>query len=217
MCKTYALVFLSLALLSSCQRDNYESVNTAVPIVHQGTIVAMGDSLTEGLGVTENKAYPAKLEGALNDDGYLYQVINAGVSGETTSGALSRINWILTLNPDLVILETGANDAFRGVDLTLTKNNIDTIITTLKENNIEVILAGMQISQNLGTDYVKQFAAIYPDLASKHQIALIPFFLENVAAVRSLNQPDGIHPTAEGYDIIVKTVFPYVKAHLDKI
>jgi len=172
--------------------------------------VAVGDSLTEGLGVEEELAYPALLEEKLRQQGYRYQVVNAGNSGETSSGTLSRIKWVLTLNPDIVILVIGANDGFRGIDPGLIKSNIVAIIKTLKEKNVIVVLGGMQIVQNLGRDYTGAFAEIYPEIARSEDVLLIPFFLADVAADRELNQADGIHPNAEGYRRIVDTVYPYV-------
>ncbi len=175
-----------------------------------GIIVAVGDSLTEGLGVDEELAYPAVLEEKLGKQGYQYQVINAGISGETSSGTLSRIKWVLTLKPDIVILVIGANDGFRGIDPGLIKSNIRTILKSLKEKNVTVVLGGMQIVQNLGQDYTNAFAQIYPEVARSEGVIFIPFLLAGVAANRGLNQADGIHPTAEGYQVIVDNITPYV-------
>lgn len=176
----------------------------------EGTIVAVGDSLTEGLGVEEEFAYPAVLEERLRQQGYQYQVVNAGISGETSSGTLSRLNWVLTLKPDIVILVTGANDGLRGIDPGLIRSNIRTILKSLKEKNVTVVLGGMQIVQNLGQDYTTAFAEIYPEVARSEDVIFIPFFLADVAADQGLNQADGIHPTAEGYQVIVDNIMPYV-------
>jgi len=176
----------------------------------EGTIVAVGDSLTEGLGVEEEFAYPAVLERKLRDLGYLYKVVNAGISGETSSGTLARINWILTLNPDIVILVIGANDGFRGIDPDLIKTNILKIVKELKDKNVIVVLGAMQIVQNLGKDYTTAFAKIYPEIAQAENIILTPFFLNGVATHRKLNQADGIHPTAQGYQVIVDNITPFV-------
>jgi len=176
----------------------------------EGTIVAVGDSLTEGLGVEEEFAYPAVLEEKLRGQGYPYQVINAGISGETSSGTLSRIKWVLTLKPDIVILVIGANDGFRGLDPDLIQTNIQKIIRMLKEENVIVVLGAMQIVQNLGKDYTTAFANIYPEVARSADVILVPFFLDGVAANQKLNQADGIHPTAEGYQVIVDNIMPYV-------
>lgn len=177
---------------------------------YEGTIIAVGDSLTAGIGVREEEAYPALLEKKIQQDGYHWRVVNAGISGETSSGTLSRINWIAAQHPDIVILETGANDGLRGIPTALVKENISQIVQRLQEKDIDVILAGMQIVQNLGAEYTRDFAAIYPAVAAEKNIPLIPFFLEEVAGTASLNQPDSIHPTAEGYRIVTGNVYPYV-------
>ena len=173
-------------------------------------IVCMGDSLTAGYGVDESQAYPALLEARLREAGFSYQVINAGVSGETSSGALSRLDWMLTLDPDIVILETGANDGLRGVDPALTRRNIEEIVARLKAKNIIVVLAGMQMVRNLGPEFTRSFGAIYPEIAHASELILIPFFLEGGAGRSDLNQADGIHPTADGYRIIVDHIQPYI-------
>ncbi|MCM0081522.1 arylesterase [Geomonas sp. Red32] len=179
----------------------------------EGTIVAVGDSLTAGYGVKEDEAYPAQLERKLEAAGYHWKVVNAGISGETSSGALSRIDWILKLKPDIVILETGANDGLRGIDPAVVKRNIDRIVTGLQAHGVEVVLAGMQMLTNMGTGYTTSFVKIYPEAAQAHHLILVPFFLTGVAGDASLNLSDGIHPTANGYKIVTETVYPYtVKA-----
>ena len=182
----------------------------------EGVIVAMGNSLTAGYGISESEAYPALLQKQLAADGYAYRVVNAGISGETSSGALSRVQWILTLKPDIVILETGANDGFRGIDPALVEKNIDETVRILHESGATVVLAGMQIVRNLGKEYTDAFNAIYPQVAHKHGVILIPFFLEGVAGEPELNQADTIHPTARGYEIITQTVYPYVVKAIEK-
>lgn len=173
-------------------------------------ILAFGDSVTEGLGVETEEAYPALLQKRLLAEGYQYEVINAGISGETSSGALSRVDWMLAQNPAIVIVETGGNDGLRGIDLTLTHENISEIVRRFKESGAVVVLAGMQIVQNLGLEYTTEFADIYPAVAAEHDVILIPFFLDGVAGIPELNQPDVIHPTAEGYKIVLENVYPYV-------
>lgn len=175
-----------------------------------GTIVAMGDSLTEGLGVESAQAYPAQLERKLQAAGYNYAVINAGVSGETSSGALARIDWVLTLKPDIVILATGGNDSLRAIDPALTESNLRQLVERFQAANVIVVLAGMQTVQNLGADYTAAFRAIYPKVAAEADLILIPFLLAGVAGDSKLNQEDFIHPTAAGYTIVVETVYPYV-------
>jgi len=175
------------------------------------TIAAVGDSLTAGYGVDEAQAYPALLEKRLLEDGYFIRVVNAGISGETSSGVLSRIEWVIgSLKPEVVILETGANDGLRGVDPTLVQENIDRVVTILRENGIAVLLVGMRMPPNLGRDYTTRFADIYKKIAHKHGIPLMPFFLKSVAGDRRYILPDGIHPNADGYALILDDIYPYV-------
>lgn len=181
-----------------------------------GTIVAVGDSLTAGFGLDENDAYPAQLERRLREAGYPWRVVNAGISGETSSGALSRMKWILNLKPDIVILVTGANDGLRGIDPKVTEKNLDDMVRTLTKRNVTVILGGMKMVTNLGRDYTGAFSAVYPAVAGRHDLILVPFFLEGVAGRPELNQTDGIHPTAEGYRIVVDTLFPFVVKAIEK-
>jgi acyl-CoA thioesterase-1 len=183
----------------------------------KGTIVAVGDSLTAGLGVDEEEAYPARLEKKLRAAGYDWKVVNAGISGETSSGTLSRINWVMKLRPDIVILETGANDGLRGIDPAVTRKNIDETIRILQQQNVTVVLAGMRMVRNLGQEFTKGFADLYPALARKHGLILVPFFLKGVAGDPSLNQPDGIHPTAEGYRIVTENIYPFAQQAIDRI
>ena len=173
-------------------------------------IVAMGDSLTEGLGVDPADAYPAQLEQRLLADGYNVEVINAGISGETTSGALSRVNWVLGLEPDIVILATGGNDGLRGIAPELTARNLDQLVTTFQDAGVTVLLAGMEMVENMGEEYTSAFRAVYPTVSAAHDVPLIPFLLEGVATDPKLNQPDFIHPTAAGYAVVVDTIYPYV-------
>lgn len=181
------------------------------------TILALGDSLTEGLGVAENEAYPAQLEAALKQAGYVNaKVINSGLSGETSSGLVNRLDWVLKTKPDITILTTGANDAMRGIEVPTIDKNIRTTIKRLQDEGSVVILGGMQIYDNLGDDYVKSFSAIYPKIAKDTGVAFIPFFLEGVGGDRSLNQADAIHPTKEGYNRIVNNnILPVLTPAID--
>ena len=184
---------------------------TATPAAHKGIlIVAMGDSLTEGLGVDAADAYPAQLERKLRAGGYDVTVVNAGVSGETSSGARSRVDWVLRQQPDIVILATGGNDGLRGVEPALTEKNIDQIVQRIQDSGAVVVLGGMEMVQNMGTQYTGDFRAIYPEIAKRHNLVLMPFFLEGVAGHPELNQADTIHPTAEGYKIVVDNLYPFV-------
>jgi len=218
--KARRLLALVLALgaglaAGGCGREEPPPERRSAPVT-DGTIVAVGDSLTAGYGVAQESAYPARLETKLAAEGFRYRVINAGISGETSSGTLSRVNWILTLKPDIVILETGANDGLRGVDPALTKRNIQETIRLLQASNVTVILAGMQMVQNLGREYTEAFRRIYPEAAKESGVRLIPFFLQGVAGDRALNQADGVHPTSDGYRVIVETVYPYVTAAIQE-
>ncbi len=179
--------------------------------VGPGTIVAVGDSLTAGYGVDETEAYPALLEKRLHLDGFYYKVINAGISGETSSGTLSRIEWVVrSLKPDIIILETGANDGLRGVDPAVLEKNLDEIITIVKSSGIKILLAGMKMPPNLGPVHTARFSNVYPKIADKHHIVLIPFFLESVAGKTRYNLPDRMHPNAEGYRRILDDIYPHV-------
>ena len=189
-----------------------------VPQQAHTAILALGDSLTEGLGVDKENAYPAQLQAYLHEHGYPdVEVINAGLSGETSNGLLNRIDWVLQRQPDVTILTIGANDAMRGLDVANTEANIRQAIATLREAGSDVILSGMQIYDNLGREYVDAYREIYPRIAEDMDVPLIPFFLDGVAADPSLNQQDGIHPTAEGYTIIVRdNIAPAVTQYLDQ-
>jgi acyl-CoA thioesterase-1 len=179
-------------------------------------IVAFGNSLTAGRGVAPDQSYPAQLQRRLREAGYHHQVINAGVSGDTTTGGLRRLDWILKSRPSMVILELGANDGLRGQPLSLMASNLAKIIDGLQQAGVEVVLAGMQIPPNYGLDYTTGFASLFERLAQDHGVILIPFFLEGVAARKELNQADGIHPTAEGYRIVSQTVFDVIEPLLKK-
>jgi acyl-CoA thioesterase-1 len=170
-------------------------------------IVAFGDSLTAGLGVPPHDAYPGQLARWLREQGLAYEVINAGVSGETSAGGLRRVDWILKSQPMLVILELGANDGLRGQPLGKTYENLKGIIEGLQAKGVIVVLAGMRLPLNYGDDYTEEFSDLYERLAKEYDVPFIPFFLEGVATHRHLNQGDGLHPNAEGYSIVVQNVW----------
>ncbi|MEO8199964.1 MAG: arylesterase [Gemmatimonadota bacterium] len=173
------------------------------------TIVFLGTSITAGLGVDPEQAYPQLIQAKLDSAGLEYQVVNAGVSGETSAGALSRIGWVLRQRPAVLVIETGANDGLRGQSPASVERNIQSLIdsTHQKSPTTRIILAGMRALPNLGRDYVEQFVAIYPDLARTNDIPLIPFILEGVAGIDRLNQADGIHPTPEGHRRVAENVW----------
>jgi len=175
-------------------------------------ILILGDSLTEGFGIMEQEAYPFLLERLLNSDfssntGKTYQVINGGISGSTSSGGVSRIEWFVKAKPDFLILALGGNDGLRGVPVEETKNNLSMILRTAREKNIPTLLTGMKIPPNYGQVYTKKFSEIFPELAKKHKVPLIPFLLEGVGGVPEMNLPDRIHPNPEGHKVISKTIY----------
>ncbi|MGB3387381.1 MAG: arylesterase [Pseudaminobacter sp.] len=174
-------------------------------------IVGFGDSLMAGYGLDAGQSFPEKLESALQANGHDVVIANAGVSGDTSSGGLSRLEWSIPDGTQLVILELGANDMLRGISPDITERNLDTMLTQLKQRNIDVLLIGMRAAPNLGPDYAAAFDAIYPRLAEKYDVALYPFFLEGVAADKKLLLEDGMHPNAAGIDRMVEQVVPAVE------
>lgn len=174
------------------------------------TILALGDSLSAGYGLKKGEGFPEQLETALRKQGENIRVINGGVSGDTTTGGVARLNWALADVPDLVILELGANDGLRGLNPDLTENNLNQMIRELHTRGIKVLLAGMRAPPNLGEEYGMAFNSVYLRLAKRHNVALYPFFLEGVAGVTDLNLEDGLHPTPKGISLIVKKIMPYV-------
>jgi acyl-CoA thioesterase-1 len=180
-------------------------------------MVVLGDSLSAGLGLSGPAAFPARLQKALKDKGIEVDMINAGVSGDTSSGGRDRLDWSIPAGTEAVIVELGANDALRGTDPAVTRAALSDIVSRLKARKIAVMLCGMLAPPNYGQDYAAKFNTIYPDLAKKFDVPLYPFFLDGVAADPKLNQADGIHPTAEGVDIIVTKMLPTVQAFLGTI
>ncbi|HLH89557.1 MAG TPA: arylesterase [Xanthobacteraceae bacterium] len=174
-------------------------------------IVALGDSLTAGLGLAEQDAFPAKLQSALAAKGIAVAITNAGVSGNTVSDGLARLDWSVPPGTDAVILELGANDALRGLDPAITRRGLDDILSALAKRNIPVLLCGMLAPPNLGADYGRTFNAIFPDLAKQYGVVFYPFFIDGIVADRKLNQHDGLHPTAAGVDVIVAKILPKVE------
>lgn len=194
-------------------------VPASAPLAQEKTIrlVALGDSLSAGYNLPQEAAFPVVLERALKAKGYNVEVANAGVSGDTSSGGLDRLDWSVPDGTDGVILELGANDMLRGLDPAGTRKNLEAIVERLKSRNIPVMLAGMYASRNLGPDYVQKFDSLYPDIAKKHDLVLYPFFLDGVAGERSLNLPDGMHPTAKGVEVIVERILPSVESFLARL
>jgi acyl-CoA thioesterase-1 len=188
-------------------------VNVTKPV----KMVVLGDSLSAGYGLPAAAAFPVRLQKSLKINGIDVDMINAGVSGDTTSGGRDRLDWSVPVGTEAVIVELGANDALRGTDPAVTRAALSDILTRLKARGIAVLLCGMLAPPNYGADYSARFNAIYPDLAKSFGVPLYPFFLEGVAARATLNQADGLHPTAEGVDVIVKNILPAVEAFVGPI
>jgi len=173
------------------------------------TLLFFGDSLTAGYGVDPDDAYPALVQRRIDDAGLPWRVVNAGLSGETTAGGLRRLDWILRQRVDLFVIELGGNDGLRGIDPATSRSNLIAMIERVRQRypDVIVVVAGMQLPTNMGPEYTQAFAAIYPDVAREARATLIPFLLDRVGGVPSLNQADGIHPTAEGHKIVAETVW----------
>jgi acyl-CoA thioesterase-1 len=166
-------------------------------------VLVLGDSVAAGYGIDPSQAFPARIQEKIDARGWDFKVVNAGQSGDTTAGGLSRLDWLLRNRVDVLVLELGANDGLRGVPPDVTKKNLQAIIdrTRGKYPKAKVVIAGMKIPPNMGRDYGRRFESIFPELAKKNNVALVPFILEDVGGVRELNLPDGIHPTAKGHQI----------------
>jgi acyl-CoA thioesterase-1 len=174
-------------------------------------VVAFGDSLTAGQGVAVDEAYPALLEARLRREGYGYRVVNAGVSGDTSAGGRRRVDWVLRTRPDVVIVALGANDGLRGLSVDGLRDNLEAIVTRFREAGARVLLAGMRVPPNYGDDYARAFAAVFPAVARRTGVPLVPFLLDGVAGDPELNQPDGIHPTAEGQRVMADRLWPSLR------
>ena len=217
--------FSLMLVLLSCRSDTSKKENTLeiAPIENESnltetnttkTILFFGDSLTAGYGLDDvNDAFPALIQAKIDSLSLDYTVINSGVSGETTAGGKSRINWVLNQKIDVFVLELGANDGLRGVPLSETRDNLQDIIHAVLEKNIttKIVLVGMQLPPNMGQDYTSEFKRIFPELAEKNKLDLIPFLLKDVGGIPSLNQADGIHPTVEGQKILAANVWDVLK------
>lgn len=184
-------------------------------VTERVTVLVLGDSLTAGYGLEQENSFPVQLERSLLSAGYSVRVIDAGVSGDTSAGGLSRLAWALDDQPQIVVVELGANDALRGLNPAQTYLNLEQIITRLKSSDCVVILAGMRAPRNLGAEYSDEFDQIYPTLAKRYNLLFYPFFLEGVATDPDLNQADGIHPNAVGVGLIVKGIHPLITKALE--
>lgn len=211
----WTVVVLSLILLTckgpkdQKEENTPQRTNAEKEITSKKTLLFFGTSLTAGLGLELEEAYPALIQHRIDSLGYDYQVINAGLSGDTSASALNRIGWVFTPDTDVLVLEMGANDGLRGIPIEETERNLHAIIDTAKAQNpkVRIILAGMQMPPNMGPEYTSAFKNLFPELSQKNALFLIPFLLDGVGGVPELNQPDGIHPTAEGQQILAENTW----------
>ena len=218
------LPLIALLAVSACGYGR-ESSNDAAPAgaaaaqpaaeASRPRIVALGDSLTAGLGLPETESYPALLQEKIDADGYDFEVVNAGVSGDTSAGGLRRLDWALEGDVKILILALGANDALRGLSVTEMRRNLEAIIQGAQERGVTVLLAGMEAPPNYGVEYTVQFRQVYSDLAREHDLVQVPFLLEGVAGQNTYNQSDGIHPNREGARLVAETIWRALKPMID--
>ena len=219
MFKLKNLLFLLLTVFAACgtgesSKENgmQDSLGTAAQVNNKNVLI-FGDSLSAGLGVEPDEAFPALIQNKIDSLKLPYTVINAGLSGETSAAGKARIDWLLKQKVDIFVLELGANDGLRGIPVAETKKNLQSIIDQVKTKypNVKLVMAGMQVPPNMGSQYASDFRAIFPDLAKENNMALIPFLLEKVGGVSELNQSDGIHPTPQGHKILAENVWVVLK------
>jgi acyl-CoA thioesterase-1 len=215
------LVLAVSAVLLACAgdvpRSDASDTSTAVePADERGTIVFLGTSLTAGLGVDPVEAYPELIQAKLDSAGLPYRTQNAGISGETSAGALERLDWVLRQPISVMVVETGANDGLRGLPVEALAANLDSILTRVQrhDSTIELVVVGMEAPPNMGARYARAFRAVYADAAARHGAALVPFLLESVGGIDSLNTADGIHPSARGHRIMAETVWRVLEGEL---
>lgn len=224
---TLVLSFIVLAILfSACDVSTAEgnkSTGINKPLIEPNVandkprIIAFGDSLTAGFGLSEKESYPYLLQERLNNEGFNYEVVNAGVSGETSLGGLERIDWVLEPdNVEILILELGANDLLRGIPVERMKNNLDKILEKAKEKGVEVLFCGMLAPPTMGNSYQRDYTNAFPDLANKYKVRFVPFLLENIALDKKLNQADGIHPNPVGTKIMMENIYKELEPLLKK-
>nr|WP_244241869.1 arylesterase [Leptospira kanakyensis] len=216
------LIFISFFLMIACGNSSDQTDKNQVESKSSHDtkrIIYFGDSLTAGYGLPDfEDAWPHVLTKKISAEGYSYQMTNAGVSGDTTSGGLGRLEWVLAEKPTIFVLELGANDMLRGINPSVTKENLRSMIRQIKSQypNTKILLVGMYATPNMGKKFAKEFNSIYPDLSKEEDVPLVPFILEKVASIRKLNQKDGIHPTEAGHKLVADTVYPYLKPLLVK-
>lgn len=211
----FAATLTSCSVEKPSRSQEVKPLMTPAAVSRRPKIVAFGDSLTAGFGLTENESYPYLLQQRLNADGYNYEVINAGVSGDTSLGGAERVDWVLGQEDvRILILELGANDLLRGMPVPQLRQNLEKIIQKAQAKNVDVLLCGMLAPPTVGAAYQREFTGVFPDLASKYKVAYLPFLLENVALQKNLNQADGIHPNAEGARIMTENIYKELKPML---
>jgi acyl-CoA thioesterase-1 len=217
------LLFIGSFGLFSCSSEKkeesktqLEEANSSTVLSDQKIILFYGNSLTAGYGIDADDAFPGLTQTRIDSLGLDYKVINGGLSGETTAGGLSRLDWFLEDKPEIFILELGGNDGLRGIAITETKSNLLAMVDKVRAKfpETKIILAGMQIPPNMGQEYSNEFKEIFPAVAKEKNIALIPFLLQSVGGIPELNLPDGIHPTEEGHQIVFETIWPYIQPEL---
>lgn len=192
------------------------AVERPAPQTSEPLVIFLGDSLTAGLGLAENQAYPALLDRKLDEGGNPIRVLNAGVSGDTTAGGLSRLDWLLSQKPDVLVVGLGANDGLRALPVEESEKNLREIVRRAKAAGARVLLLGMQIPPNYGPEYTTAFAGMYPRIAEELDVPLVPFLLDKVGGIRELNLDDGIHPNARGQEILAENVLPYLEDLVEK-
>lgn len=224
-CFQYYMYTLGIVLLSACttptKKESVQNDTVTAPeeqsegeeVVDKQVLLFFGNSITAGYQLDITEAFPALIQERLDSLGYQYQVVNAGLSGETTAAGLNRIDWVLQTIPDVFVLELGANDGLRGLDLAATKQNLMAIIDKVRAANpdVKILLTGMQVPPNMGEAYAAEFRDIFPAVAKEKNTALMPFILKDVAGEPDLNLADGIHPTAEGHKILAQNIWPYLE------
>lgn len=229
--KRSVFFIVTCLLLAGCTKSRQASAppaeNSQKPAASQASaqdarpaIVVLGDSLAEGLGVERGRSFPDILQQRLDSRGYSYHVVNLGVSGDTTTGGLGRLDYALSLKPAILVLELGGNDGLRGIPVSSTKKNLDQMISAAQKNGTEVLLTGMTLPINYGPEYIHQFEAVYRDLARSHKVRLVPSLMQPIVdgfkSRPGIMQADGIHPTAEGHELLADNVFQFLKPMLKK-
>ncbi len=205
--RLFSLIFLLISLSAFIKAED-------PPVV-----MVFGDSIAAGYGLDLDDAFPAQMQRIADEEGVEVEIINSGLSGETSSGGLRRVDWVLQQHVDIFVLELGGNDGLRGIDPEVTKNSLQQIMDKVRETypNVQIILAGMEAPPNMGDSYTSQFRTVFSDLAKSNDVIFMPFILEDVAGEPDLNLPDGIHPTEEGHEIIAKNLWPYVLEALERV